>query len=67
MQLHDINALFFRMKSLGVVDIKHRGKVRRLPDVAIKLFARDHSGNLVELSSDIKDYIDPKIFKDEFY
>tara|TARA_A100000164_G_scaffold191987_1_gene170485 strand:+ start:756 stop:923 length:168 start_codon:yes stop_codon:yes gene_type:complete len=55
------------MKSLGVVDIKHRGKVRRLPDVAIKLFARDHSGNLVELSSDIKDYIDPKIFKDEFY
>ena len=66
-QVNDINALFFRMKSLGVIDIQPWGKVRRLPDGAIQMFIRDPSGNLVELSSDPKEAIDPKIFKDELY
>lgn len=65
----DINTIFFRMKELGVIDIKPWGKVRQLPDGAIQMFVRDPSGNLVEISSDPddKDKIDPKIFEDELY
>ncbi|MDC6403901.1 MULTISPECIES: VOC family protein [Maribacter] len=65
----DINAVFFRMKELGVIDIQPWGKVRQLPDGAIQMFVRDPSGNLVEISSDPddKDKIDPKIFEDELY
>lgn len=65
----DINAVFFRMKELGVIDIKPWGKVRQLPDGAIQMFVRDPSGNLVEISSDPddKDNIDPKIFEDDLY
>ena len=66
-QVDDINALFFRMKILGIIDIQPWGKVRRLPDGAIQMFVRDPSGNLVELSSDPEDLIDPKIFEDELY
>ena len=66
-QVDDINALFFRMKILGIIDIQPWGKVRRLPDGAIQIFVRDPSGNLVELSSDPEDLIDPKIFEDELY
>ena len=66
-QVDDINALFFRMKALGIIDIQPWGKARRLPDGAIQMFVRDPSGNLVELSSDPKDLIDPKIFEDELY
>ncbi len=66
-QVDDINALFFRMKVLGIIDIKPWGKIRRLPDGAIQMFVRDPSGNLVELSSDPEDLIDPKIFEDELY
>ena len=64
MQVDNIHALFFRIKSLGVFDFQPWGKVRRLPDGAIQMFIRDPSGNLVELSSDLKDDIDPKIFID---
>lgn len=65
----DINAVFFRMKELGVIDIQPWGMVRQLPDGAIQMFVRDPSGNLVEISSDPddKDKIDPKIFEDELY
>jgi len=65
----DINTIFFRMKELGVIDIKPWGKVRQLPDGAIQMFVRDPSGNLVEISSDPddKDNIDPKIFEDQLY
>ena len=66
-QVDDINALFFRMKVLRIIDIQPWGKVRRLPDGAIQMFVRDPSGNLVELSSDPEDFIDPKVFEDELY
>ena len=66
-QVDDINALFFRMKVLGIIDIQPWGKVRRLPDGAIQMFVRDPSGNLIELSSDPEDPIDAKIFEDELY
>ncbi|MEL6276900.1 MAG: VOC family protein [Bacteroidota bacterium] len=65
----DFNAVFWRMKALGVIDIKPWGKVRQLPDGAMQLFVRDPAGNLVEISSDPtkKEDIDPKIFEDELY
>ena len=66
-QVDDINAIFFRMKALGVIDTSPWGKVRQLPDGAIQMFIRDPSGNLVELSSLPGSYIDPAIFEDELY
>jgi catechol 2,3-dioxygenase-like lactoylglutathione lyase family enzyme len=66
-QVDDINTIFFRMKELGVIDIRPWGKVRQLPDGAIQMFVRDPSGNLVELSSDPKAKIDAKIFEDELF
>ncbi|HLR89752.1 MAG TPA: VOC family protein [Balneolaceae bacterium] len=67
MQVDDFNAIFYRMKELGVIDIRPWGKVRRLPDGAMQMFVRDPSGNLVELSSDPEADIDEKIFSDELY
>ena len=66
-QVDDINAIFFRMKELGVVDTSPWGRVRQLPDGAIQMFVRDPSGNLVELSSVPGSYIDPTIFEDKLY
>ena len=67
LQVDDINALFFRMKALGIIDTTPWGKVRQLPDGAIQMFVRDPSGNLVELSSLPDSPIDPAIFEDELY
>ena len=68
-QVDDFNAIFKRMKVLGIIDITPWGKVRQLPDGAMQMFVRDPSGNLVEISSppDLKDQLDPSIFKDELY
>jgi lactoylglutathione lyase len=68
-QVDDFNAIFKRMKALGIIDITPWGKVRQLPDGAMQMFVRDPSGNLVEISSppDFKDQLDPSIFKDELY
>jgi lactoylglutathione lyase len=67
MQVDDINAIFWRMKELGVIDVSPWGKVRRLPDGPIQMFVRDPSGNLVELSCKPGTDIDPKILEDELY
>ncbi len=67
LQVDDINAIFFRMKELGVIDVKPWGHVRQLPDGPIQMFVRDPSGNLLELSSAPDAHIDPKIFEDELY
>ena len=66
-QVDDFNTIFFRMKELGLIDIRPWGKVRRLPDGAMQMFLRDPSGNLIEISSDPKAAIDPIIFEDELY
>jgi hypothetical protein len=63
----DINAIYWRMKELGVIDIKPWGHVRQLPDGPIQMFVRDPSGNLLELSSAPDAKIDPKIFEDELF
>ena len=65
MQVEDFNAIFFRMKELGCIDIPPWGRVRRLPDGAMQMFIRDPSGNLIEISCLPETPIDPAIFEDE--
>lgn len=67
MQVDDINAIFWRMKALGVIDTAPWGKVRTLPDGPLQMFVRDPSGNLVELSCKPGTPIDPKILDDELF
>ncbi len=68
-EVDNFNAMFYRMKELGIIDTRPWGKVRQLPDGAMQMFVRDPSGNLVEISSnpDDKDQLDPAIFEDELY
>ncbi len=66
-QVDDFNAIFHRMKELGVIDTSPWGKVRQLPDGAMQMFVRDPSGNLVEFSSVPGSEVDPAIFEDELY
>lgn len=66
-QVDDFNAIFYRSKELGIIDIKPWGKVRQLPDGAMQLFIRDPSNNLVEISSPPGYPVDPAIFEDELF
>ncbi len=66
-QVDDFNAMFFRCKKLGIIDIHPWGKVRRLPDGAMQMFIRDPSQNLIELSSHPTYEPDVRIFEDELY
>ncbi|MBC6994075.1 VOC family protein [Neolewinella lacunae] len=65
----DFNAVFHRMKALGIIDTAPWGKVRQLPDGAMQMFVRDPSGNLVEITShpSERDAIDPAIFADDLF
>ncbi|SEP57345.1 VOC family protein [Neolewinella agarilytica] len=65
----NFNEVFYRMKELGIIDIKPWGKVRQLQKGVMQLFVRDPSGNLVEFVSrpEDADSIDPAIFEDELY
>jgi len=64
LQVDDFNAIFFRMRELGVIDTSPWGKVRRLPDGAMQMFIRDPSGNLIEISCRPDTLIDDHIFED---
>lgn len=65
LQVDDFNALFWRMRELGVVDITPWGRVRRLPDGAMQMFIRDPANNLIEISCRPDAEIDEAIFADE--
>jgi lactoylglutathione lyase len=67
LEVDDINTIFWRMKELGVIDVKPWGYVRQLPDGPIQMFVRDPSGNLVELSCRPGSDIDPNILQDELF
>jgi catechol 2,3-dioxygenase-like lactoylglutathione lyase family enzyme len=66
-QVDDINTLFWRMKELGIIDVRPWGKVRLLPGGVLQMFVRDPSGNLVELSCQPGFAVDPKILEDVLY
>ncbi len=65
----NFNEVFYRMKELGIIDIKPWGKVRQLQKGVMQLFVRDPSGNLIEFVSrpEDADSIDSAIFEDELY
>jgi hypothetical protein len=65
----NFNEVFYRMKKLGIIDIKPWGKVRQLQKGVMQLFVRDPSGNLIEFVSrpEDADSIDSAIFEDELY
>jgi catechol 2,3-dioxygenase-like lactoylglutathione lyase family enzyme len=64
-QVDDFNAVFYRMRELGAIDITPWGRVRRLPDGAMQMFIRDPSGNLIEISCSPDTPVDEAIFSDE--
>lgn len=65
LQVDDFTSVFWRMRELGAVDVTPWGRVRRLPDGAMQLFARDPSGNLLEISCRPEVVVDEAIFADE--
>jgi lactoylglutathione lyase len=67
MQVDDINAIYWKMKELGLIDVRPWGNVRTLPDGALQMFVRDPSGNLVELSCAPGTKIDEAIINDELF
>jgi catechol 2,3-dioxygenase-like lactoylglutathione lyase family enzyme len=67
LQIDKVNEIYWRMKELGVIDIKPWGHVRTLPDGVIQFFVRDPSGNLVELSCAPGTVLDPAILSDDIF
>ncbi len=64
-QVDDFNAIFYRMRELGAIDITPWGKVRQLPDGAMQMFVRDPANNLIEISCAPGRPIDDAIFADD--
>lgn len=69
LRVENFNETFSRMKTMSVLDITPWGKVRELPGGILQCYARDPSGNLIEITSEPEDRqrIDPAIFDDELY
>jgi catechol 2,3-dioxygenase-like lactoylglutathione lyase family enzyme len=65
LQVADFNAAFRALKALDAIDTSPWGKVRRLRDGAMQMFARDPSGNLIELSHPDAGLVAPEILADE--
>jgi lactoylglutathione lyase len=65
LRVADFNETFRTLKALGAIDITPWGKVRRLRDGAMQMFARDPCGNLLELSHPDASTVDPAILADE--
>ena len=61
----DFTGHFLRMKALGVIEISTWGKIRRLPSGVMQMFVRDPAGNLIELSSEADEHVDPSIFDED--
>jgi catechol 2,3-dioxygenase-like lactoylglutathione lyase family enzyme len=65
LQVADFNVAFRKLKALGVIDTSPWGKVRRLRDGAMQMFARDPCGNLLELSHPDAGSVEAEILADE--
>jgi lactoylglutathione lyase len=62
LRVDNFDALFASALHLGVIDAETWGKVRRLPTGVMQAFVRDPSGNLIELSCEADQPIDPTMF-----
>ena len=67
LRVDDFTEQFRRMKALGAIEIKTWGKVRRLPSGVMQMFVRDPAGNLIELSCEADQYVDPAIFDEALF
>jgi lactoylglutathione lyase len=65
LRVDDFTGQFLRMKALGVIEIRTWGKIRRLPSGVMQMFVRDPAGNLIELSSEADEHVDPSIFDED--
>jgi lactoylglutathione lyase len=67
LRVDDFTDQFRRMKALGTIDITTWGKVRRLPSGVMQMFVRDPAGNLIELSCESDQFVDPEIFDEAIF
>lgn len=65
LQVADFNAAFQQLKARGAIDTAPWGKVRRLRDGTMQMFARDPSGNLLEISHPDAGMVEAGIWEDE--
>jgi catechol 2,3-dioxygenase-like lactoylglutathione lyase family enzyme len=66
LRLADFDGLAARAIQLGIVEAETWGKARRLPTGEMQLFVRDPSGNLIELSCEADQPVDPAFFEHDF-
>jgi catechol 2,3-dioxygenase-like lactoylglutathione lyase family enzyme len=63
LRLDKFDEIFRRAYDLGIIETETWGKVRRLPTGVMQAFIRDPSGNLIELSCEADQPVDPAIFE----
>ncbi len=66
-RLDDFDAVFARALERGVFETETWGKARRLPNGVMQAFVRDPSGNLIELSCEADQAVDPSIYELDFF
>lgn len=64
LRVDDFAGAFRRFKTLGIIDVRPWGKVRKLPDGTFQMFIRDPAGNLVEISAPPGAPVDESIMSD---
>lgn len=67
LRLDDFNAVFNRALDRGLFETETWGQARRLPTGVMQAFVRDPSGNLIEISCEADQPVDPAIFELEFF
>jgi lactoylglutathione lyase len=63
LRVDDFTSVFRRALERGVVEVETWGKARRLPSGVIQAFIRDPAGNLIEISCNADQDVDPAIFE----
>jgi lactoylglutathione lyase len=67
LRVDDFADQFRRMKARDAIEITTWGKVRRLPSGVVQMFVRDPAGNLIELSCESDQDVDPAIFDEAIF
>jgi lactoylglutathione lyase len=62
-RLADFNGVFARAHERGIFETETWGKARRLPTGVMQVFVRDPAGNLVEISCEADQPVDPAILE----
>jgi lactoylglutathione lyase len=66
-RLDDFNGAFARALAAGVFETETWGQARRLPSGVMQAFVRDPAGNLIELSCESDQPVDPSIYELDFF